>query len=262
MPYLKCNDINLHYEVSGCGDPLCIISGLGEDVRSLIPLVRRLKNEFTVIEFDQRGAGKSDKPKDPYTISQMANDTLCLLGELGFSKAHVVGFSMGGCVALELALNHREIIETLTLISTLPSWIGPYPIKDEIIGIMMQTDISEGLLKDVYEKFFGPRFKKRVPFEEYLRERMIDPEPQPAFAYLNQLTAIQSFDVRSLVDNIDSTTFIIAGDSDEVVPINNSLWLHEHIKNSKLNILDGCGHNIIIEAPEEIADLIIKNLKS
>jgi len=104
MPYAQAGDIKLYYEVHGSGDPLVLIPGLGSDTRLFSTVVpRRLSERNRVVVLDPRGGGQSDKPAGPYSIGQMTDDVAGLMGALGIARAHVMGYSMGGKIALQLA---------------------------------------------------------------------------------------------------------------------------------------------------------------
>ena len=259
MPYAKCNDINLYYEIHGDGEPLILINGLGGTLKSLLALTQHLKKRFSVISFDLRGAGRSDKPKEPYSISQMAGDVEALFKVLGIDRSHVMGFSMGGCIALNLAINRPELMKSIVLVSTIPAWQGPYPVSKEIRTLFRRTDISRGLLMEVYEKIFGRKFKEKISFDEYFKARMIDQDPQPEYAYINQVIALEHFDMLDQLMRVSLPTTIVVGDSDEVAPMENSLLIHRSIGGSKLFILEGIGHTITMESPKELAEIIIDN---
>ena len=113
MPTVHVNGINLVYETHGSGDPLVLISGIGYDRWQWHKMVPGLAGHFTVITFDNRGVGQTDKPVRPYTAQMLADDTAGLIQALGYQCAHVMGHSMGGFVAQALALNHpAQINET------------------------------------------------------------------------------------------------------------------------------------------------------
>ena len=108
----------------------------------------------------------------------------------------VLGFSMGGCVAMQLALDRPELVRRLVLVSTLPSWRGPYPPCEALNRLFHRTDVCEELLVEVYEVAFGKSYRKRAPAKDYVAERMNDEFPQTVDSYLGQLAALESFDVR------------------------------------------------------------------
>ncbi len=120
MPKAKVNGINISYSVGGKGEPLFLIMGLGREGGDWVLQRRVFQKYFRVITFDSRGAGKSDKPGEPYTIKSMADDTVALMDYLKIGKAHVLGVSMGGMIAQEMAINYPERVGKLVLVSTTP----------------------------------------------------------------------------------------------------------------------------------------------
>ena len=115
MPTVRANDIDLYYEEHGSGEPLLLIMGWGGNAASWEPQLAGLAENFRVIIFDNRGAGRSSAPDEPYSIVQMATDTARLMEALELPRAHVFGISMGGMIAQELALMHPEKVGALVL---------------------------------------------------------------------------------------------------------------------------------------------------
>jgi pimeloyl-ACP methyl ester carboxylesterase len=120
MGKVKIDSIELYYEEHGSGDPLLLIMGLAADSVAWMFQIPAFAERYRTIVFDNRGVGRSDKPPGPYSIHQMANDTAGLLDALGIERAHVVGVSMGGMIAQELALNHPQRVRGLVLACTYP----------------------------------------------------------------------------------------------------------------------------------------------
>ncbi len=118
MPTTRAEDININYSVKGEGKPLIMIMGYGSGMEGWTAQVPFFSKRFKVVTFDNRGAGKSDKPKGPYTTTMMANDTAHLMENIGITQAHVMGASMGGMIAQELAINHPEKVNRLVLACT------------------------------------------------------------------------------------------------------------------------------------------------
>ena len=110
--------IALYYEIHGAGAPLLLIAGLGSDSSSWGGTVPKLSACFKVITFDNRGVGRSEVPEGGYTVGQMAEDVVRLLDHLNIKKAHILGHSMGGYIAQEIAIGHPERVERLILAST------------------------------------------------------------------------------------------------------------------------------------------------
>jgi 3-oxoadipate enol-lactonase len=118
MPTIKVSDIHMYYEIHGSGKPLVLIAGLGTDHTLFRLCVARLSQIYKVLIFDNRGVGNTNKPDVPYTIGMMADDTAALMNGIGIESAYVLGVSMGGRIAMELALRFPEKVKSLILVST------------------------------------------------------------------------------------------------------------------------------------------------
>src|SRR3954470_7573226 len=116
MAKVQVGEHELHYERGGAGEPLLMIQGMsGTHVAWGEPFLAPLRESFDVIAFDNRGIGLSGPIEGPFTILEMAEDTAGLMEELGLESAHVVGISMGGMIAQDLALAHPDRLRSLTL---------------------------------------------------------------------------------------------------------------------------------------------------
>ncbi len=116
MPEVRVDDVRLHYEVDGSGDPLLMVMGLGGSSAGWAPeLVVELARSFRTIIYDNRGTGRSDKPDVPYSLEMFAADGIAILDDLKISRAHLFGVSMGGMIAQEIALRYGPRLQTLTL---------------------------------------------------------------------------------------------------------------------------------------------------
>jgi 3-oxoadipate enol-lactonase len=213
MPLLKVNDIELYYESHGTGDPLVLIGGLGLAVAEMRPLIDALAaGGYRVIAADNRGAGRSAQPPGPYTIGQMAGDVAGLLTRIGVERAHVLGISMGGRVALALALGHPGLVDHLILIST-----GPRAAR----------------------RRWRVRLGMAVSRLPVLRGK----NPPPPYALRAQFQASSSFDATARLAEITQPTLIVHGRADRVVPVALAKEMHDAIPSSRLALLNG-GHLI------------------
>jgi pimeloyl-ACP methyl ester carboxylesterase len=136
MPTVHVNGVKLYYETYGQGEALLLIAGIGYGTWLWAKQIPELSKYFSVIAFDNRGVGRSDKPDIEYTISLLASDAYELLRALNVERAHILGISLGGFIAQQLALDHPEIVNKLILCST--SFGGPNMIlpKGEILQFM------------------------------------------------------------------------------------------------------------------------------
>jgi 3-oxoadipate enol-lactonase len=213
MPLLKVNDIELYYESHGTGDPLVLIGGLGGAAAEMRPLITALAaGGYRVIAADNRGAGRSAKPPGPYSIGQMAGDVAGLLTRIGVERAHVLGISMGGRVALALALDHVKLVDHLILTST-----GPRT----------------------------PRRRWRVRLGMAVSQLPVlrGNNPPPRYALRAQFQASGGYDATARLAEITQPTLIVHGRADRVAPVALAREMHEAIASSRLALLNG-GHLI------------------
>jgi len=213
VPLLTVGDVELYYESHGAGDPLVVIGGLGLAVTEMRPLLQALAAAgYRVIAVDNRGAGRSAKPPGPYTIEQMAGDLAGALAKLGVSRAHVLGISMGGRIAMTLAMDYPGQVDHLVLVSTGPRAGG----RRWLVRLGMATSRLPGL-----------RGK----------------EPRPALRA--QFEATSRFDRTGRLGEISTPTLIVHGRSDRVAPVAMASETHAAIAGSRLVLLNG-GHLIAL----------------
>ncbi|MEE8469778.1 MAG: alpha/beta hydrolase [Dehalococcoidia bacterium] len=247
MPTVKIGDINMYYEIHGDGEPLVLIMGYGASSRWGIRHISALSQEYSVVLFDNRGTGQSDKPDIPYTMEMMAGDVAGLLEAVGIDAAHVYGISMGGMIALELALRHPEKVISLILGSTIPG--GPNTIMPDQEGVTILFDMER---------------KERLTPEEQAREELpflcsqqfIDTNPElmdelisnmlefitPLHVYRRQGEAIREFNAYDRLHQIKAPTLIMAGTGDRLVPVDNAHILASRIPNNELVLFEGAQH--------------------
>jgi 3-oxoadipate enol-lactonase len=231
MPTVKVNDIDMYYEVEGAGEPLVLIAGLGTGMSPYRRMIRLLSQENRVLAFDNRGVGRTDKPDIPYTIEMMADDTAGLLKALDIMSANVIGISMGGRIALALALQHPELVRSLVLVSTSPR-------VERKAGTMLQFKVLKWI------RAAG---------------RVLGRTPQPYYAFVRQLNASGSYDCSDKLGEIRVPTLIMHGKKDRLVPSNLVEEMHAGIKGSKMITFEG-GHGFFFWESERFADAAIEFL--
>ena len=233
MPTVKVNDINMYYELHGEGEPFVLLPGLGSDVSDYPRIVEALSKHYRVIALDNRGAGRTDKPETPYSIEMMADDAAGLLTAMGISSAHVLGHSMGGRIALALALRHPELVRSLVLVST----------SARVAGRRTTVRLLGG-------------FWRRMPV---LRSR--DKYPQPYFAFVRQFEASGEYDCTRRLGEIRAPTLVVHGEKDRLAPVELAEEMHAGIRGSKLVVLGG-GHLFLFFKPEECVRAITEFLRA
>ena len=212
MPYAQVGDIKLYYEVHEDGPPIVLVPGLGADTRLFFNVVPLLATVRQVVVVDPRGGGQSDEPTGQYSIEQMADDVAELFGGLGIVRADVVGYSMGGKIALQLAAGHPELVDHLVLAATTPSprWTRRFSRRRFMMDLV-----------------------SRIPI---LRKA----DGQPSYAFEAQRQAPKSFDGRGLLSQVKASTLIIRARRDRIVPASDAAELQK-IPGSSLVDLPG-GH--------------------
>lgn len=254
MPIAQCKDIDIYYEVHGSGFPVLFISGLGAGTWAWEPQMPFFRRRYQMITFDNRGAGRSSAPPGPYSIEQMALDTVRLLYTLDIEEVFVVGLSMGGMIAQELALILPHRVRGLVLAATHPG--GNMRIsgsQDVYQRLMDNSGLSpeEIMDKNIPILFSPESVTNRPELIQAYRERQKDIPLQPEHAFAAQQAAIQGFDCSTKLNKIQAPALLLAGEDDQLIPAQNVQRMADHIPDSRVKILPQAGHLIHMEQMEE-----------
>jgi pimeloyl-ACP methyl ester carboxylesterase len=253
MPKAKINGIDIYYRVQGDGEPLVLIMGLGGESGDWILQGRAFKKHFRVITFDSRGVGKSDKTSESYTIKTMADDVIGLMDHLGVDKAHILGVSMGGMIAQEVAIDYPERLRKLILVSTTPGRDETGRHFPELLSAMgLKSDFSDEDIKGVdigkvmtslNSYSFSSRVLKAVavPFC-WVRTKLFGVE-----GLKKQFEAAMTHSTLDRLHMIKGPTLVIAGTEDRIVPLRSSELIAERIPDARLVKIEGGSHTLIAE---------------
>lgn len=249
-------DVELAWEAEGSGDPLLLIHGLGYARWGWEPLLPLLARHFTVVSFDNRGIGESSVPPGPYTADVMSGDARAVLAAAGFERAHVASSSLGGMVAQELAIRNPESVDRLVLLSTTPgaSLGHPMPaVTVQLLGAAATMEPGEALRKFV-ENALGAEPDPAI-VERILHHRTTNPQDPAGWAA--QAAAGTTYDGGDRVRGIESPALVITGTADNVVDFRNSDVLAGLIPDARVHRVEGGGHLVFWEHPEEVAEQMI-----
>jgi 3-oxoadipate enol-lactonase len=263
MATARINGIDLYYEVHGNGEPLLLIMGLGANTSSWFSQIAAFSREYQVIAFDNRGAGRSDKPNEAYSMGQLADDARGILDHLGIPSAHVFGMSLGGMIAQELVLRAPERVRTLILGGTMAGgptaiFAGPEVIQQfiSLAGMPIVQAIEAGLAL-----IYSERFIEQKKGELVRRMIMNAHLTAPMYALQRQFMAIVGFDTTARLPEIIAPTLVLAGTVDRVMPLENSRQIAAGISGARLVEFEGAGHGFLVEKAEEANAAVLSFLR-
>jgi 3-oxoadipate enol-lactonase len=247
-------DVRIAYEVRGTGKPLLLMHGLGYGRWGWEPVVDAFADDHRVLFYDNRGIGDSDVPAGPYTARQLAEDSIAVLDAAGVERADVVGTSLGGMAAQELALGFPDRVERLVLACTTPGGLSAHPMPQQTVDLMLAaaTLAPEVALRRFVENALAPGAPE-VLVERIYALRLAN--PFDAKGWQAQAAAGVGFDALDRISAIQAPTLVVTGTADVVVDPRNSELLAERIPNSRLERVQG-GHLFFWEDPARFVTLV------
>lgn len=256
MPRASINGVNICYQASGRGEPLVLIQGLGSPGSAWFFQQRAFAKSYKVIVLDNRGAGRSSKPGKQYSVRTMADDVIGLLDHLGIDKAHILGASMGGMIAQEIAINYPQRVKKLVLACTIAdtSGIDDAAMMQKSLGL--GDGVSETDMESLDARTMG-RFMGTVTassFNRRMYRAFFVPVSKLYFRYggiaegvLGQLRSIISHNTLERLGQIKAQTLVIVGTDDKIFPPQLSDILAQNISGARLVRVEGGSHSFFIE---------------
>jgi pimeloyl-ACP methyl ester carboxylesterase len=251
MPFATVNKIQVHYEIYGAGDPVLMINGLSAPGINWLYQVRDLSQHFQLITFDNRGVGESARPPaEVYPIAVMAEDAARLLQHLGIRRAHVVGASMGGAIAQELALRHPDLVRSLVLACTWAKGDGRFVHTVESwVRLSRRLTLEERFRDVLFPMVYSPAFFERPgALKEVVMSVLAYPFPTTPEAMERQARGLLAWNGSRVKDlkRIKAPTLVLVGRDDILTPPAFARTLARLIPKGKLKIVPG-GHGFFIE---------------
>lgn len=247
MSFLPIGDIKLHYEITGEGEPLLFIHGLGSSGRDWEKQISFFSRHYRVVVFDARGHGQSSRPPGPYSIKLFAADTAKLITELNLAPVHVVGLSLGGMIALQLAVDYPHLLKNMVIVN-----IGPE------VRLKSLKQWLTAIRRFLIVRFFGMRKMGEVlarelfPQAEQASLRKIFVErwaKNDKRAYLHTMRAIVGWSVADRITRIEVPTLVIASDHDYTpVPVKKAFVAR--MPRAELAVIQDAHHAAPVERPE------------
>jgi 3-oxoadipate enol-lactonase len=252
MPKARVHDIDMYYEVHGdAGAPVVLIQGLGANRTFWNPNLPSLVERHRILLLDYRGSGDTDKPAGPYSTRQFADDIARLMDAVGFPRAHVVGRSMGGCIAQWMGIHHPDKVRSLILAATWARADGMLRRTLESWANLLEKAGTEGLFEQAFlwcytRDFFEPRHAASLA----ALDTLVTGNRPPADAFRRQSRAGQEHDALGRLSSIRAPTLVLVGREDILTPPKFSEELAGRIPGAELKVLGGLGHAFYEQAPE------------
>ncbi len=258
MPRAELPATAIHYERRGTGAPLLLVQGLsGTHASWGEPFLRLLERDFDVVAYDHRGIGASAPWRTPFTIADLAADARGLLDHLGWRRAHVLGISMGGMVAQELALSDPDRVRTLALGCTYCGGEQAALATPEILAMLRQSwggaDAAPAPPAPGAEGLLGTL---AAHLSSGTLARMALAVPAPLAAVFLQLQAVGGHDTSARLPDLRIPTLVLHGTRDPVLPPSNGELIARLVPGARLELLQGAGHLFWHEQPARVAGLV------
>ncbi len=244
---------------------ILLLTGLGSKRLGWARQLEAFGQHYRTIALDHRDTGDSDPVGDPYTIGDLADDAAAVLRALGVERAHVIGISLGGFVALQVALRHPELVDKLVLVATSAGGETHVPPGPEMIEMLSRREpgleIGEAARRN-YTRIMAPGYAERHPEELDRVAEVARYRPQSQEAYFRQLGAAQGHDATAGLDRIAAPTLVIHGEVDPLVRPENGRNLARRIRGAKLITYPDVGHIPIVEVADRFNRDVLAFLES
>jgi len=251
VPTVKVGDINIYYERYGKGAPVVFAHAFLDNCSVWKAQTDVLAQNHTVILYDHRGHGRSDKPKGDYSVQILADDLNGLILALELDRVTVVGNSIGGMTIQKLALNHPGRVSKLVLVCTTPRLVIQLPLIGSMLGWSCSLFPHRMFSRAIQ---WSKMYKPSQEDTNQALERAMQVPRHAAYACWRSL--FSNYDIRDQISEIEMPTLIVAGEKDWSIPIRTSRFMNKHIVGSRLEVISQCGHLPMIEKPKEFNKIL------
>ena len=260
MPFAAVGDLNVAYDIHGDGEPVLMINGIGAERAGWGMQVPAVARVFKTISYDNRDVGETGPGGSDafYSIQQFADDAAGLLDALGIESAHIVGASMGGCIAQEFAISHPGKTRSTTVICSWPRvdpWLAELWEQWEHVFRALGPI---GWNRTTWLWVFTHRAYRELGFlDDLLQAAAANPRPQTLEMYLRQSHAAKTFDALDRLGSITAPAHVICGEEDIFTPRRYSQQIADAIPNAKLSVMPAVGHGMFWEATDDFNELVL-----
>ena len=254
MPMIPLGDLNVFYETHGQGEPVLLIHGLGSSTEDWDLQVKALQRDFTVVTYDVRGHGKTAKPAGKYSVVQFSNDVAKLIDHLGLGPMHVMGLSMGGMIAFQLATDRPDLVRSIIIVNSGPEMI--LRTWKEKVGIFQRRVIVRVMGMSKMGEVLATRLLP-APEHAALRATFVERwgRNDPS-AYLRALSALVGWSVMAKLPAITCPVLVVTGDQD-YTPVAWKRAYTSTMPHASLVVIPNSRHLTPVETPEPFHNAII-----
>jgi 3-oxoadipate enol-lactonase len=256
MPYVENRGAKIYWTERGSGPPVLLIMGLSFTHEMWFRVLPWITEGYRAILFDNRGMGRSDVPKGPYSMSQLAEDAMAVLDAAQVPAAHVIGASMGGMISQEIALRYPERVLSLLLGCT--SYGGLFARWPDLSRRPRKLPLAQDSILDRELAIAPLLYADATPYEKILED--IQLRCTCAWTYKgfwNQFAGIVLWNSYLRLPRIKIPTLVVHGDEDRLIPPQNGKVVASRIPGARLEIIRGAGHILTTDQPEICAKLLV-----
>jgi pimeloyl-ACP methyl ester carboxylesterase len=261
MPKAKIDDITMYYEVHGDrGTPLVHIGGLAGDARAWQRQIAVYAGRHRVLAFDNRGTGRTDCPDGPYSTKQFARDTVSLMDHVGIDKAHVLGISMGGAIAQEIALGYPDRVKSLVINCSFAKMdrYGARTIEN-IMGVYEKQGAREAARHFVLY-FYPLAYFNEHKAEVDAKEKVLGDSKRPAHAFTASSRACLKHDTRKRLGRIRCPVLVNAGSDDLMCSPSSSREIADGVPGARFKLYRNASHFFLAQHFEKATSDIMRFL--
>lgn len=262
MPFAKVNEINLYYNLVGDGPPLCLIGGFSQHSLMWSEIAPKLAEHFQLILLDNRGAGQSEAPVDAYSIELLAEDIAALFDHLKIDSAHVMGQSMGTCIAMQLCIAHKERVKKAVLCAPfahLPA-IARNNVTQQLKLLREGVELSQLIRLNASWMLSNELLSDPAKLEDYTTAMLHNPYPITMEGLLGQADALFACDLRPHLEKIPHEVHLLVGERDIDTPVYCAKEIQSKIPRCTMHLFRDMGHLFPYEIPDHVADHALKFL--
>jgi len=255
MATVRSGEANVWWESAGEGTPVLLINGLGSPSSVWFRLVPLLSPHHRVLTFDNLGTGRTGVPPGPYTIAMLADAAAAVIRASGEPAVHVLGISLGGLIAQQLALEYPQLVVSLTLVST-HAGMGHATGDPEASAAIASAGSLAGDAR--YEFLAQFAHAPTTPAARIAEDSAVRAQlPTSEEGYQNQLLAARGFDRIDELQRLTLPTFVLHGAVDRMISVESGRKLADHIPGARLTVLPDCGHQLFTDQPAAGAEAVL-----